>query len=93
LYYQTKSLWTPIALHAMNNTIASLSLLKSDDPKGSAAPDQLEAVFGRGWIGIILLIMALPWVMRFVAKNWPRKDALTPYQANQIVTEINLESV
>jgi uncharacterized protein len=93
LYYQTKSLWTPIALHAMNNTIASLSLLKSDSAKGRAAPDQLETVFAQGWIGMILLVVALPWVIRFVAKNWPRKDALTPYRANQIATEINSESV
>jgi uncharacterized protein len=93
LYYQTKSLWTPIALHAMNNTIASLSLLKSDAPKGATAPDQLETVFSQGWVGLILLIVALPWVIRFLMKNWPRQDALTPYQANQIATEINSEAV
>jgi uncharacterized protein len=93
LYYQTKSLWTPIALHAMNNTIASLSLLKSAPSKGSANPDQLETVFSQGWVGLILLITALPWVIRFLIRNWPRQDALTPYQANQLATEINSEAV
>ncbi len=90
LYYQTKSLWTPIALHAINNTIASLSLLRSDAPQRNPGSDQLETVFGQGWIGIVLLMMALPWIIRFVAKNWPRQDALTPYEANQVKFSLSL---
>jgi uncharacterized protein len=85
LYYQTKSLWAPIALHAINNTIASLSLLptgKAIEPSNAAS---LETAIAQGWIsGLFCIAVALPWILRFLIKNWPRKDALTPYQANQL---------
>jgi uncharacterized protein len=84
LYFKTKSLWTAVALHAMNNTIASLSLVAPANLKGGANANQLETFFSQGWTGIFWLALAMPWVIRFVIKNWPRKDALIPYQANQM---------
>jgi uncharacterized protein len=86
LYYQTKSLWAPIALHAINNTIASLSLLPTGNAlKASSSNASLETAIAQGWIsGLFCIAVALPWILRFLIKNWPRKDALTPYQANQL---------
>jgi uncharacterized protein len=85
LYYQTKSLWAPIALHAINNTVASLSLLPTGKAIESGSPEALEQAIAQGWItGLFCIVVSLPWLLRFLIKNWPRKDAPTPYQANQI---------
>ncbi|NJN48863.1 MAG: CPBP family intramembrane metalloprotease [Alkalinema sp. RL_2_19] len=93
LYYQTKSLWTPVALHAINNTIASLSLVLPAKVQQSSNPQQLEQVFSQGWTGLIWLALALPWVIRFLHQNFPRKNALTPYQMNQHAAEITSDWV
>jgi uncharacterized protein len=91
LYYQTKSLWAPIALHAMNNTIASLSLVpfkNLPEPNNSAS---LETIVAQGWVtGLVCLVVATPWLLRFLIKHWPRQDAPTPYQANQTRKSISL---
>jgi uncharacterized protein len=84
LYYQTKSLWAPVALHAMNNTIAGLSLAISPDVKRSMTVSEYEKIFSQGGVAVFCLVIATPWVIRFIGKNWPRKDAPTPYQANQM---------
>jgi uncharacterized protein len=85
LYYQTKSLWAPIALHAINNTIGSLSLLPTGNSSASSHPESFEKMIAQGWItGLFCIAVSLPWLWRFLIKNWPRKDAPTPYQTNQI---------
>jgi uncharacterized protein len=85
LYYQTKSLWAPIALHAMNNTIASLSLVPFKPLPAPNNDASLETIIAQGWVtGVVCLALATPWLLRFLIKNWPRKDAPTPYQANQL---------
>ncbi len=84
LYYQTKSLWAPIALHAINNTIASLSLVPFKNLPESHNSASLETVIAQGWVtGVVCLVVATPWLLRFLIKHWPRQDAPTPYQANQ----------
>jgi uncharacterized protein len=84
LYYQTKSLWAPIALHAMNNTIGSLSLLPAGNSLEGGSAASLEKMIAQGGVtGVICLALAMPWLLRFLIENWPRKDAPTPYQANQ----------
>jgi uncharacterized protein len=84
LYYQTKSLWAPIALHAINNTIASLSLVPFKNLPESNNADSLETVIAQGWVtGVVCLVVATPWLLRFLIQQWPRQDAPTPYQANQ----------
>jgi uncharacterized protein len=84
LYYQTKSLWAPIALHAINNTVGSLSLLPTGNAlKASSSSASIETAIAQGWIaGLFCIAVSLPWILRFLIKNWPRRDALTPYQAN-----------
>jgi uncharacterized protein len=91
LYFKTKSLWASVALHAMNNTIASLSLVTPKNLAGAANPDpaQIDKMFSQGWTGVTCLVLALPWVIRFLWKNWPQKSALTPYQANQLAKAID----
>jgi uncharacterized protein len=84
LYYQTKSLWAPVALHAINNTIAGLSLAVSAPEKKPMDGSEFEKMFSQGGAAVFLLAVATPWVIRFLWKNWPRKAALTPYDANQL---------
>ncbi|MBE9029637.1 CPBP family intramembrane metalloprotease [filamentous cyanobacterium LEGE 11480] len=93
LYYQTKSLWAPVALHAINNTIASLSLVLPANVQKTSTPEQFEQIFGQGWTGLIWLAVALPWVVIFLRKNWPRKHALIPYELNQSAAVMTADSV
>jgi uncharacterized protein len=70
----------------INNTIGSLSLLPTGNAlKPTSSNAALETAIAQGWItGLFCIAVSLPWIWRFLVKNWPRRDALTPYQANQL---------
>lgn len=84
LYCQTKSLWVPVAFHATNNTIASLSIVLPPNLPSTASVGAMENVASHGWTGFVWVCLAAPWVIQFLRRNFPRKDALIPYLRNQI---------
>ena len=57
IYEQTKTLWAPILLHAMNNAAAYLMLITGLDDKG------LHEVVGDGWLYPTLWIVSLGVVL------------------------------
>jgi membrane protease YdiL (CAAX protease family) len=86
LYHQTKTLWAPIALHAINNTIASLGMVLPERSTALSSGDQImqmQQTFANGWIGFVLLAVSLPWVIRFLVQNFPRRGTPIPYFANR----------
>lgn len=78
LYIKTRSLLIPIAGHALNNLAALGMTFLPKDPNAttlSALRESLPA-------GIILLVLSAPWLVWFIAKNFPRRDAKIPYVLN-----------
>jgi uncharacterized protein len=87
LYLKTRTLWMPIIFHAINNTIASVGMMRPSDPgHGDVMTNAFQNPSGLyGWIGLVLLALAAPWLIRFSRKNWPSRDQIMPYSANHLV--------
>ncbi|WP_414623646.1 lysostaphin resistance A-like protein [Calothrix sp. CCY 0018] len=81
LYIKTHSLIVPITFHALNNIIAVLPQLL---PRTSTSTPALtlQTVQSSWWIGIILMAISLPLLLRFLWRNWPHKDTIIPYLNN-----------
>ncbi|NJN02270.1 MAG: CPBP family intramembrane metalloprotease [Leptolyngbyaceae cyanobacterium RM1_1_2] len=76
LYLKTRSLWVPIFCHMINNALAiALELL----PFG---PESSLVTFQDGWLGLILIGISAPWLLRFVLQNWSKTHEALPYFVN-----------
>lgn len=83
LYIRTRTLFVPIACHALNNAMAlSLQLM----PDAAQTEPALEQLRSQWWIGLILLLLSAPWIIWFLYRNWPTRDAKSPYWANASLT-------
>lgn len=78
LYLKTRSLVIPIAAHAVNNVLATGLMLLPQDPN----PTDLTALRSSMPIGILLMTVSAPWLVWFIAKHFPRRDAQIPYVIN-----------
>ena len=80
LYLRTRTLIVPIVCHALNNAIAlSFHFLAVDSSDASLTLEQFRA----GWrVGLVYLVITLPWLIRFIGENWPQPDAQLPYRMN-----------
>ncbi len=79
LYIKTRTLLVPIACHALNNLFAFSMMARRSAP--STTPS-LESIRSIGWFGVVLLVLSLPFLLRFIRKNFPNKQALMPYVQN-----------
>ncbi len=70
LYIKTKNIWTNIAVHALNNCIATVIQLTS----GEGANDAISIAELQGqsnlWIGLVVILISLLWLVPFIRKNW-----------------------
>ena len=81
LYLKTRTLLIPIACHAFNNALAvGMAALPASDSSNGLTLEQLRQSW---WVGIVLLVISLPWLIRFIRKNYPRRDAPIPYLVNR----------
>jgi len=81
LYLKTRTLLIPIACHAFNNALAvGMAALPASDSSNGLTLEQLRQSW---WVGIVLLVISLPWLIRFIRKNYPRRDASIPYLVNR----------
>ncbi|MBH8555776.1 CPBP family intramembrane metalloprotease [Nostocaceae cyanobacterium CENA357] len=81
LYIKTRTLIIPITCHALNNLLAvAMGLLAN--PKTTSAANSLEQLRSGWWLGILLMLVSLPLLVRFLSRNWPHKDAPVPYLIN-----------
>jgi uncharacterized protein len=84
LYIKTRSLIIPIACHALNNLLASgMGFLSSGaETRTTSAVNTLEQLRSGWWVGVLLMSISLPLLLRFLRRNWPRKEAIIPYLIN-----------
>ncbi len=82
LYVRTRSLWVPIVCHGLNNLAAAgvVALNKA------AASDQMAVTVAdieASWqIGLLLVLVSVPFLWRFVQRSWPRAETAIPYMIN-----------
>ncbi|MGF1458928.1 MAG: lysostaphin resistance A-like protein [Leptolyngbyaceae cyanobacterium] len=82
LYLRTQSLWVVIAVHSGNNAIAAgLDLLSRMNDQTSAS--SVETLRSSIWLGSLLLAISMPWLVRFIRRNWPHQETRLPYFVNQ----------
>lgn len=83
LYIKTRTLIVPIACHAFNNLLAvGMGLLSGGSKPATSTVNFLEQLRSSWWVGVVLMLISLPLLVRFLYRNWPRKDALVPYLIN-----------
>ncbi len=82
-YIKTRSLIVPIAFHAMNNIFAfSLQLFPRKSLTYTPDSEQLQSLHSFWWVGVILMAISLPFLLRFLRSNWPSKNTVIPYFRN-----------
>lgn len=80
LYIRTQTLIVPIVCHALNNAIALLlDRLSSGSQQETVTLEQLQSY---GWVGLLLMALSAPWLIRFVRRNWATSETVIPYMAN-----------
>ncbi len=81
LYIRQRTLILPIICHMVNNGIVVvlelLTLLETEKTVWS-----IEQVQASWWQGIVFVVLAAPWLIWFLRKNWPNQQQLLPYFAN-----------
>ncbi|WP_193198933.1 CPBP family intramembrane glutamic endopeptidase [Nostoc sp. MG11] len=82
LYIKTRTLIVPIACHALNNFLAVTMGLFSSESNPTSAVNSLEQLRSNWWLGVLLMLVTLPLLVRFLSQNWPRRDAAVPYLVN-----------
>jgi uncharacterized protein len=78
LYFQTRTLWVPILLHALNNGIVVLVSLFSGSSYSPVPTQNLEQFISAWRIGVLYVVLSLPWLVLYLYHNWPRKEHLLP---------------
>ncbi|HEY9903508.1 MAG TPA: CPBP family intramembrane glutamic endopeptidase [Candidatus Sericytochromatia bacterium] len=84
LYIKTRTLIVPIVCHALNNLAAiGLELISqnSDTTEAIAVLEQLRAYW---WLGLVYVVLSLPWLITFIYQNWPKPSLCLPYFTNII---------
>lgn len=69
LYIKTKNIWTNIAVHALNNLIATSMQFFGGEESGTISITELQAQSNL-WIGIGLTIVGLLWLIPYIWKQW-----------------------
>lgn len=82
LYIKTRSLIVPIAFHALNNILAVSSQFIPRDSSTSTPALTMESLQSSWWVGLLFMTISLPFLLRFIKKNWPRKNTIIPYLNN-----------
>jgi membrane protease YdiL (CAAX protease family) len=80
LYVRTRSLWTPILAHTLNNLLSVLPELLTSE---TDAPSLTLADFQSSWwVGLVFLGLSAPILIHFIRRNWPGMGAPLPYMVN-----------
>lgn len=79
LYLKTRTLLVPIACHALNNLIAFGMMARRS---ATSTVPSLESIRSIWWFGVVLIVISLPFLLRFIRKNFPNQQAQMPYAQN-----------
>ena len=77
LYLRTGSLWPGILIHFANNLLALVATRMATQPE--VEPTVTESLTTAG----MALALSVPFLAWFIVRNWPARDAVTPYQAHE----------
>ncbi|MDC2866081.1 MULTISPECIES: type II CAAX endopeptidase family protein [unclassified Bacillus (in: firmicutes)] len=69
LYIKTKSLWTNIIVHALNNTVVSIIQFTDSSAQEPVKIADLQALSNL-WMGLVIIIISLLWLVPFIRRNW-----------------------
>lgn len=78
LYIKTRSLWVPIFCHVVNNAVAyAIGIIGyvSGNPGEATIEDFRSGL----WLGVVCLVLTIPWAVWYLARNWPGVDWRMPY--------------
>ncbi|MEM6450299.1 MAG: CPBP family intramembrane glutamic endopeptidase [Cyanobacteria bacterium P01_D01_bin.105] len=81
LYVRTRSLWVPIACHALNN-LAAVGIDWLSWVTAGGQTSTVDDVQQLWWMSLILVGVSLPFLVWFVWRSWPSKSAPLPYLKN-----------
>ncbi|MCY3699102.1 MAG: type II CAAX endopeptidase family protein [Gemmatimonadetes bacterium] len=79
LYLQSRTLIVPIAVHAANNLVATVTedLFAWGEPWTLAA--EVEEIEAMALPGLAMVVVTLPVIIWYVRRHWPSRDAEIPY--------------
>lgn len=83
LYIKTRSLFVPIVCHGLNNLLAVGAEMLPSDSVNNPDVKSLEYLQSNFGIGMLLMLISLPLLLRFLWRNWPGKDTQIPYLINR----------
>ena len=81
LYLRTGSLWPGIIIHAVNNLVALAATRMAGADVERPTPEVGETLITAG----VLLAISVPFLVWFIARTWPRRGTLTPYQQYEAI--------
>lgn len=70
LYIKTRSLWTPIIVHALNNTIVTIIQFSGMGEQEEVIHISDFQADSNLWIGCILILISLIWMIPFIRRHW-----------------------
>jgi uncharacterized protein len=79
LYLRTQTLLVPIAAHALHNAIAIAITIVAAHNVGASANNTIDHFLSRAWVKGACFAVTLPMIVSYLYRNWPKKDALSPY--------------
>ena len=79
LYLRTKTLFVPIAAHALNNLFAWSAEVFSSNDSAELSITQLQAEWP---LFVVCLALSVPWLSLYVRRNRVSKVNVLPYEAN-----------
>ncbi|PSB55065.1 CPBP family intramembrane glutamic endopeptidase [Chamaesiphon polymorphus] len=74
LYLKTKTLWVPIAAHAMNNFIAFCATIPASTKPATTTVLSLQSLQSSFWTGLVMMGISLFFLGRFIRRNFPSKQ-------------------
>jgi membrane protease YdiL (CAAX protease family) len=80
LYVKTRALWPSITAHSLNNTVALAFKLFYGREKATHAVVSLDSYKSFPLLGLVLLVLAAPFLIAFIYRNWPSRNEALPYQ-------------
>ena len=81
LYLRTGSLWPGIIIHPVNNSVALAAMRMAGADVEQPTPEVSETLITAGF----LLAISVPFLVWFIARTWPRRGTLTPYQRYEAI--------
>jgi uncharacterized protein len=82
LYLKTRTLWIPIACHALNNSIVVLLMLLPHAPPSETTANQVVPLNQSLGLALLLMIVSVPWLFWFIQRYLPHQNTPIPYVSN-----------